>query len=97
MSRSRSYRWASALFLAALLAALTAQAQGAGTSLRFHGNGVSDIDRVKIQIDEPPPDSTPGPPADIGAEDFTLEFWMKARASENTAGAQSCRFNINWI
>ncbi len=71
-------------------------AQGGGFSLRFHGNGVNDIDRVKIRIDDPAT-ADPGPPADIGATDFTLEFWMKASASENTAGAVTCGGNINWI
>lgn len=68
----------------------------AATSLRFFGNGVNDIDRVKIRIDE---DSTSlgGPPADIGGTDFTLEFWMKAAAADNTAGAVTCGANNNWI
>ncbi|MFQ5594260.1 MAG: LamG-like jellyroll fold domain-containing protein, partial [Anaerolineae bacterium] len=70
--------------------------QANGYSLRFHGNGVDDLDRVKIQIDDPA-NNDPGPPADIGAEDFTLEFWMKAYATENTAGAVTCGWNINWI
>jgi hypothetical protein len=66
----------------------------AGYALRFHGNGVNapDHDRVKIRIDNPP-----GPPADVGATDFTLEFWMKAAAEENPAAAQTCGANINWI
>ncbi|MCS6843286.1 MAG: LamG domain-containing protein [Caldilineales bacterium] len=49
-------------------------------SLRFYGHGVSDIDRVKIPIDNPQV------PADIGAGDFTIEFWMKAAAANNTSG-----------
>ena len=66
-------------------------AQG-GYSLRFYGNGVNDIDRVKIRIDNPP-----GPPADVGATDFTLEFWMRAYAAENGAGAITCGNNNDWI
>jgi concanavalin A-like lectin/glucanase superfamily protein/List-Bact-rpt repeat protein len=64
-----------------------------GGSLRFHGNGIRapNQDRVKIRIDNP------AVPADVGATDFTLEFWMKALASENSAGPQSCGTNINWI
>jgi len=66
-------------------------------SLRFYGNGANDIDRVKIRIDNPF-DSLPGPPADIGATNyFTLEFWMKASAADNTAPSVSCGANINWI
>ena len=61
-------------------------AGGAGYALRFHGNGVNDIDRVKIQIDDPAT-TAPGPPADVGATDFTLEFWFRALAAENPAPA----------
>ena len=43
----------------------------AQNSLRFFGNGVNDIDRIKIPIDNP------NRPADIGSTNFTLEFWMK--------------------
>ena len=58
--------------------AAPAAAQGeAGWALRFHGNGVNDIDRVKIAIDAPPR------PADVGVGDFTLEFWMYAALAEN--------------
>lgn len=66
------------------------------TSLRFFGNGVGDIDRVKIRIDDPA-NSLPGPPADVGADDFTIEFWMRATAADNTAGPRSCGANIDWI
>lgn len=70
----------------------------AQTSLRFYGNGVQapDQDRVKIRIDDPT-NSDSGPPADIGAEDFTIEFWMKASLTDNTSSVTSCGTNINWI
>ena len=71
-------------------------AGGAGYALRFHGNGVNDIDRVKIQIDDPAT-TAPGPPADVGATDFTLEFWFRALAAENPAPAVACGANNNWI
>lgn len=65
------------------------------SSLRFFGNGVNDIDRVKVRIDNPA-DNNPGPPADVGATDFTVEFWMRA-ATGNDAGAVSCGANNDWI
>lgn len=67
-------------------------------SLRFYGNGVNapDLDRVKIPIDEVANNSA-GPPADVGATDFTIEFWMKANASDNTSASVSCGNNVNWI
>ncbi len=44
-----------------------------GYALQFYGNGMSDIDRVKVRID-------PHVPADVGG-DFTIEFWMKTTAA----------------
>lgn len=86
------------ILVSIFLTSLWSDAQGAGFSLRFHGNGVNapDQDRVKIQIDDPT-NSNPGPPADVGATNLTLEFWMKASSLENTAGAVTCGDNINWI
>jgi glucose/arabinose dehydrogenase len=67
-------------------------AEAAGFSLRFHGSGAAapDQDRVKIPIDNP------ARPADIGAGDFTLEFWMKALPGENGGGTCFPGHN-NWI
>ena len=53
-----------------------AYGQANGYSLRFFGNGSNDIDRVKIPIDDPAT-ALPGPPIDVGAADFTIEWWMK--------------------
>jgi hypothetical protein len=60
-------------------------------SLRFHGHGTDDIDRVKIRLDDP------ARPVDIGRTSFTLEFWMRARGRENPAGRVECGENVNWI
>ncbi len=95
--RFRAARSCLATTLAAfVLLAPTSPADALAASLRFHGNGVNDIDRVKIAIDDPA-NANPGPPADIGAADFTIEFWMRASAEENGAGAVSCGANIAWI
>ena len=87
-----------ALRAAALLTllALAPAAAIAATALRFHGNGTSDVDRVKIPVDDPA-DANPGPPADVGAGDFTIEFWMKAAAADNAAPAVSCGANTAWV
>jgi hypothetical protein len=76
----------------------TSHAQSNGYSLRFYGHGVNapDLDRVKIRVDDPT-NNNPGPPVDVGATDFTLEFWMKANATDNPAPAVSCGVNVNWI
>jgi hypothetical protein len=51
----------------------------AGTSLRFFGNSGAEpgANRVTIPLD------APARPVDVGAGDFTLEFWMKALPGEN--------------
>ncbi len=52
-------------------------------SLRFYGTGTGDIDRVKI-----PMSNTLGTslPVNIGATDFTIEFWLRFNAGENNSG-----------
>lgn len=66
------------------------------SSLRFFGNGVGDIDRIKIRVDDET-NALPGPPADIGTGDFTLEFWLRGSLGENEAPPISCGANIDWI
>ncbi|MDL1895246.1 LamG domain-containing protein [Anaerolineae bacterium CFX7] len=79
-----------ALFALLILTASRAHAApNANYSLRFYGNGVNDIDRVKIRLD------APARPVDVGGS-FTLEFWLKANAGENTAQV-SCDVNDGWI
>jgi hypothetical protein len=69
---------------------------GTGTStLRFFGNGRDGIDRVRIPVDDPS-NNLPGPKADVGAADFTLEWWMKAIPGENSAGPVTCGENTAW-
>lgn len=75
-----------------LAASMTVEA----SSLQFFGNGVNDIDRVKVRIDDPANLTDPGPPADVGATDFTVEFWMRS-ATGNNAGAINCGANNEWI
>ncbi|MBL8056728.1 MAG: LamG domain-containing protein, partial [Anaerolineales bacterium] len=67
-----------------------------GYALRFYGHGVGDIDRVKVPVDDPAT-SLAGPPVDVGATDFTFEFWLKGTAAANSAPAVTCGANINWI
>ena len=68
----------------------------AGHALRFCGTGRDDVDRVKIVIDDPRT-GEPGPAVDIGATDFTLEWWMKAALADNPSEAVTCGENLNWI
>jgi len=70
----------------------TAHAQTNGYALQLHGNGIAapGQDRVNIPID------APARPADLGATDFTIEFWLKATPGENN-GAATCGANDGWI
>jgi hypothetical protein len=73
---------------------LLASAGAVAGSVQFFGNGTNDIDRIKIRLDDPATDD-PGPPADIGATDFTIEFWIKGNALDNT-GVASCGDTNGW-
>ena len=61
-----------------------------GYSLRFYGTGAGDVDRVKIPLDAPPR------PVDVGATDFTIEFWMRALPGAN-ASAPCVAGQDTWI
>lgn len=65
-------------------------APGERASVRFYGAGRDAIDRITIRIDGP------ARPADVGATDFTVEFWLKAEAGANT-GSVTCGQNDGWI
>ena len=49
---------------------------------------------MKIRIDDPA-NALPGPAADVGASDFTFEFWIKATA-QNDAPAAACGATRAW-
>jgi len=62
------------------------------SSLRFYGTGAGDVDRLKIRLE----DLSLGPPVDVGAQDFTLEWWMKVVPGENTTLAADCTSGSAW-
>ena len=70
----------------------TALAQETGLALRLYGNGADapGQDRVVIPID------APARPADLGATDFTIEFWLKSMPGANS-GVATCGANDGWI
>jgi glucose/arabinose dehydrogenase len=88
-SRSRA-PFALAVSAAVLFAAAAVHGS---TSLRFHGG---DGGGVRVRVDDPASASA-GPAADVGATDFTIEFWMRAAAADNGAGPVSCGANADWI
>ncbi|MEJ2550273.1 MAG: SpoIID/LytB domain-containing protein [Anaerolineales bacterium] len=74
-----------------------------GYSMRFYGRIDDDLlelpadddgDRLKVPVDDPS-NSDPGPPADIGDTDFTIEWWLKARPGDNAAEPQEPIYE-NW-
>jgi hypothetical protein len=70
---------------------------GNGYSLRFNGFATDYREnRVLLPLDDP--DTTaPGPPVDVGAESFTIEWWLKADSLGNLAPATSCGSNSLWV
>ncbi|MBZ0231556.1 MAG: LamG domain-containing protein [Deltaproteobacteria bacterium] len=56
-------------------------------SLRFFGTGSGGIDRVEIAID-------PQVPADVGAGDFTIDFWVRTNSLMFT-WAETCTTGAN--
>jgi len=68
-----------------------------GYAFRFNGSpGDTAENRVLIPVNYPDKED-PSPPADIGAEDFTVEWWMKSNPVDNTAPAIICGKFDNWI
>ena len=65
-------------------------------AIRLGGTGRNDLDRVKILVDDPAT-AFPGPPVDVGATDFTIEFWLRADRGANAAGPLECGANATWI
>ncbi len=63
----------------AALVALT----GCQYSVQFHGTGAGRADRIEIPVD-------PATPIDVGAGDFTLEWWMKSATEDNAGGSLGC-------
>jgi hypothetical protein len=78
---------------AVLVLASATAAEAASLRFRGHGGSAGDNfvfpDRVKIW-------SAPPAAANVGATDFTIEFWMRATADENPNPAQACGFGIAW-
>ena len=79
----------------ALVIAAFAVSAHAGHSLRFGGTGTGDVDRVKIRVDDPA-NANPGPRVDVGANDFTLELWVKGALADNATPVASCGANTAW-
>lgn len=62
---------------------------GQNRSLRFYGTGSGGIDRVVVPL-------AAGTPVNVGAGDFTVEFWIKGALADNPASGCSTA-NDAWI
>jgi hypothetical protein len=71
----------------------------AGSAIRFFGLGhtAKDRDRLKFKIDDYTTSLDPDYPLDVGATDFTIEFWVVGNTIDNQASAVNCGGNENWI
>ncbi|MCS7259321.1 MAG: LamG domain-containing protein [Anaerolineae bacterium] len=56
---------------------------GTSYALRFYATGRDDVDRVKIPMQST---SNVSLPVNVGATDFTLEFWLRFVAGANNSG-----------
>lgn len=63
-------------------------------SIEFFGRGHTYGDRIRWRLDDPAT-SAPGPALDVGAGDFTFEWWMRADAGSNT-NTIACGPGIGW-
>lgn len=88
----------SSLFLASTAFVFAVPVRAQTWSIRFYGHGVSapDLDRIKIPVDSVG-NADPGPPADVGASDFTIELWLRGNLADNSSPAVTCGNNVNWI
>ncbi|MGE0481366.1 MAG: LamG-like jellyroll fold domain-containing protein [Phycisphaerae bacterium] len=100
------WRWCSARAALALLAGMFVahvHAQASRAALRFYGTGIGppgQQDRVRIRIDDDQPGPDAGAPCDIGAGDFTIDFWLRGRLVDNptqNAGGGAEFFDDAWI
>lgn len=76
--------------LPALLHGFSPGLKAQNNSLRFFGNGVNDIDRVKIRLD------APAKPVDVSGS-FTVEFFMKANSADNNGYVEDRFDGDGWI
>ncbi len=72
------------------VAAVLIAHQASGASLLFSNVDAAAVGRVRIPVDPPVP-------ADIGATDFTLEFWMRGAAGNSQPAVPCDQSGYHWI
>lgn len=81
---------------AAGLAFVVGAPQPSNYALRLNGGGNDDDGRVKFLVDDPGT-AAPGPLIDVGAADFTIEFWLRGTLADNPKPVVACGAGIAWI
>lgn len=95
MVRSLHQRLRSGCLFGLILWLLCAEALAAGHSLRLLGQAPVPGDAVRIRLVRD--DASGGAaPTDVGAVDFTIEFWLRGFPADNTASSFPCGSNGNW-
>ncbi len=78
-------------------------AQGSRYALRFYGTGVGppgQQDRALLPVDDNEAGPDMSAPSDVGAGDFTIEFWLRGNLADNDTannGGDLETFDFNWI
>jgi hypothetical protein len=78
----------------------TAWGQSASTgAIRFYGTGTGGQDRVRIPVDDNVSGQVGNRPADVGGVGFTVDFWIRGQASDNTSAprAEGSYDDVGWI
>ncbi len=68
---------------------------GEDGSLRFYAYGRDNLDRVRIELDNPK-STEAGPALDVGAAELTVELWIKGSSSDNAAPELPCVGTTDW-
>jgi len=82
MSRGLSRTLLGLVLLVSVLGS-EARGQGSAHALRFYGTGTDQQDRARIAIDDNAPGPDASAPCDLGAGDFTVEFWLRGTLADN--------------
>ncbi len=98
---SNEIRFSRALAFAGIcvLTGSSAHGQGSQHALHFSGVPTQGADRVVLAIDDDAPGIDASTAADVGASDFTIEFWVRGTLSSNptpSGGGDREYFVQNW-
>lgn len=104
MRLARSYfdrvRRGAAISSASVALTAVLAAQGSNFALRFYGADIGQADRIRIQVDDDDDRGNLSEPVDLGSNSFTVEFWLRGLAADNTtsnAGGDRESLDESWL